>query len=337
MNSLDVELQSLQKPIPNGIDLNWLTSGCTFYQSDTVNPNAQAADLMSQLIFNRAVTKKASLLPEERAVGQTVIAHINAGFQGAQLDNALLSVFGREVFHRHASFIQDVKNIAASHSQLPGDITPTTGVNLATPQSGKSEREALRKHATDMSRNALESYRTNSTMQDGSVQIAESEMDVDLVQTSEDQSVQLSEGAIEQIKLAVQALSGSNDLGLTEQQDRDSEGMLSENDVTMLSHTQETEMIASGNEDLDIAFSNGPVSIGDGSFGLSAEDALIGCDQDLADIAGVPPHALLESDNIFQYDPDNCPQQEEMEIELEEEADDDDLKIGMSDEFEIEI
>ena len=341
MNSLDEELQNLRKPIPRGTDLDWLTSGCTFSQSDTVNPNAQAADLMSQLIFNRVVTKRAScqLMPEERAIGQTVIAHINAGYQGANLDSALLSVFGREVFQRHASFIQDVKGIAASHSELPGDLQPNIGVNLATPSNGQSDREALRKHATKMSSNALEAYRSfNKPMQNGSVQIGESEMQVDLVRTSRDESVELSEGALDKIKLAAQSIiSSQDDIGFTEQQDRLAADMISENDVSMLQHTQETEMLASGSDELDLAFSNGPISIGDGSFGLNGENALIGCDEELSDVAGVPPRALLESGDFELYDADRCPNEEEVEIDLEEKPKDKSLKIGMSNDFEIEF
>lgn len=345
MSSLDEELQSLQKPIPNGTDLEWLTSGCTFYQSDTVNPNAQAADLMSQLIFNRVVTKRASqsLMPEERAVGQTVIAHINSGLQGADLDNALLSMFGREVFQRHASFIQDVKQIAASNTQLPSDLQPNVGVNLSVPSNGQSDREILRKHATDMSSGALESYRSSDApMEDGSIQIGSSEMSVDIVKTSKDQSVQLSEGALDQITLAAKALVASqDDIGFTEQQDRDSANMIATSDVTMLQHTQETDLLASGSEELDMAFSNDPISLGDGGFGLSAEDALIGCDQDLASIAGIPPQALMEGGDFNFYDEAKCPEdgktEEEIEIDLEEKTKDEDLKIGMTNEFEIEI
>lgn len=345
MNSLDVELQNLQKPIPNGVDLDWLTSGCTFYQSDTVNPNAQASDLMSQLIFNRVVTKRASceLMPEERAVGQTVIAHINAGYQGPSLDAALLGVFGREVFQRHAAFIQDVKVIAASHSQLPGALEPNVGVNLASPSNGQSDREALRRHAVRMSSNALEAYRSSETpMENGSVQIGESEMSVDLANTHKSASVELSEGDIEQIKLAAMSLVGAqDDIGLTEQQDRVASDMVSEEDVKSLRYVNENDLLMAGSDELDMVFANGPVSLGDGSFGLNSENALIGCDEELADIAGVPPADLSVDDLNGGYDPNNCPSDEEddgsMKIELQEKSMDDDLKIGMSDEFEIEI
>jgi hypothetical protein len=341
MSSLDEELKNLQKPIPNGVDLEWLTSGCTYSQSDTVNPNAQAGDLMSQLIFNRVVTKRAScqLMPEERAVGQTVIAHIQAGYHGEDLDNALMGVFGRETFQRHASFINDVKNIAATQPNLPGAINPTVGVNVASPKGTANDREALKRHATNMSSSALEAYRSNKTIKEG-VSIDKSEMNVDLVKASKDKNVDLSEGVIDQIKLAAQSiLAADDDVGLTAQQDQESEDLFAGEDVSMLKHTQETEILASGSEDLDLAFSNGPIELQD-SFGLESENAIMACDEDLADIAGVPPTRLLNDNGIFNDgDPDGCPKIGEME---EVELDDtykkaNELEIGMSDDFEIEI
>jgi len=159
-----------------------------------------------------------------------------------------------------------------------------------------------------------------------------------LVRTSRDESVELSEGALDKIKLAAQSIiSSQDDIGFTEQQDRLAADMISENDVSMLQHTQETEMLASGSDELDLAFSNGPISIGDGSFGLNGENALIGCDEELSDVAGVPPRALLESGDFELYDADRCPNEEEVEIDLEEKPKDKSLKIGMSNDFEIEF
>ena len=103
MSSLDRELEGLTKPIPKGVDLGWIETGKTFTPSDNNNSWAQAPAIMSQWIFNRCSTKTANaLLPEERAIGQAVIANINAGNTDGNLESALVSTFGMEVCQRHS-------------------------------------------------------------------------------------------------------------------------------------------------------------------------------------------------------------------------------------------
>ena len=338
MSSLDIELQDLQRPIPKGTDLNWLTSGDTFYQSDTINPNAQAHNVMSQMAFNRVITKtvNCNLMPEERAVGQTVIAHINAGYTGPQLDGALLNIFGKEVFVRHAAFIQDVKVMAENNYQIPEEIQPKVGVHVASPIMGKSDREELRKHAVKMSTNALESYRISGNPS-YSVQISEPEVEVSLENVSKDQNVELRQSSLDQIKLAAQSLiNDQNDLEFSKQQDVVSSNLFENESINILYHPQETDLISAGNNDLDLVFNNDPISLGNDGFDLSVENAIIGCDEDISEVAAVPPTALLQGD-FNLYDLESCPAEEESEIDLSEKEEENNLEIGMSNDFDVEI
>jgi hypothetical protein len=341
MSSLDRELESLQKPIPNGVDLCWAESGHTVTPSDTNNPWSQAPAIMSQWIFNRQCTKK--LLPEQRAVGQTVIAHINSGLKGAELDSSLLSIFGKEVCGRYAGFINHIKLASEGQVPLPDGLDPTVGVNLATNVSANSDREALRKHAANLSASALQSYQTkDKVMSDGDVSLAASEMDVDIQSAGPKvASTDLTSGELDQITLAAKNLIAANDdIGLEAQQDMVAASMLSADDAQPLEHKSETEMLSAGSEDLDMAFSNGPVQLGD--FSLDAENAIMGCDSDLeSDIGGTPPESLLLPEiDLIQNDCSEMqekPNDSELQIELDENKTDNlEMTLG-DDNFEIEI
>jgi len=345
MSSLDRELESLRKPIPKGVDLGWVSSGKTFTPTDENNPWAQAPAIMSQWIFNRCSTKTANtLLPEERAVGQAVIAHINAGCVDGQLDSALLSVFGREVCNRHAALINHIKLASQGQVPLPDGLDPTVGVNLATQMgTAQSDREMLRKHAAQLSASALQSYQTEKpTMADGEVNLSASEMDVPIQSAGpEVKDAQLTAGDLDQIKLAAKALvNESDDLGFGIQQEAISADMLSASEAQPLDHRQETEILDSGNDELDLVFGDRQANLD--NFSLDSENAMMGCDDDLqSDIGGTPPAQVLQPEaELLQedcgYEDEDGLREPEMNIELEENKEDE-LGMDFTDDFEIEL
>ena len=346
MSSLDRELENLRKPIPKGIDLTWTETGNTFTPTDTNNPWAQAPAIMAQWIFNRNSTKIAArpLLPEERAIGQTVVAHINAGFVGPELDRALFSIFGREVFSRHAGLINHVK-LASIGSVPPLDgLDPTVGVSLATQiGSNQSDRAVLKNHETKMTASSLESYRSEKTsMSDGEINLSVSELEVNIQGAGPNVTPILDEGSLDKIKLAAQAIIKANDdIGLGDQIARESDNMLVSGEVDPLKHTQETEILDDGgSNELDLVFAGDQIQLD--NFSLDANNALIGCDEDLAEIAGTPPNQILVPEvELLQQDcdyvDDNGLEEPSLDVKLENKSKEKTLKLESDNEFKIEI
>jgi len=350
-SSLDRELENLMKPIPKGIDLGWTESGNTFTPTDTNSPWSQAPSIMGQWIFNRNITKTAGrpLMPEERAIGQTVIAHINSGVVGERLDSALASTFGREICIRHAGLINHIKKAATGSVPLLDGLDPTVGVSLATQMgTGGSDRNELRNHETQMTANTLQSYKSKQApMVTGAVSLCASELQVDIQGAGPNVCPQLSEGDIDQIKLAAQSfIKANDDIGLGIQQATDSENMLSAGEVNPLDHRQETEILDGGREELDFVFGNRQTGLD--NFSLDSNNALIGCDADLeSEIGGTPPNQILQPEaELLQLDCDYEDEDGEeeggdlhgpqMNVEFEEEPQ---QKLGMefNNDFEIEL
>ena len=345
MSSLDRELEGLSKPIPKGVDLGWVDSGETFAPSDNNNSWSQAPEIMSQWIFNRCSTKTAGkLLPEERAVGQAVIANINAGNVDKNLDSALISTFGSEVCNRHVGLINLIKLASQGKAVLPDGLDPTVGVNLATNIGDvRSDRDALRSHAAQLSASALQSYKSKEqTMSDGEVNLSASEMSVSIQSSGPKiNDAQLTSGDLDRISLAAKSLiNSSDDIGLGRQQECISENMLSANEAQPLDHVQEDKILDAGNDELDLVFQNCQVSLD--NFNLDSENALLGCDNDLqSEIGGTPPQHILqpESELLQQecnYVDENGLEERELNIDLEE-NNKDELEMDFKDDFEIEI
>jgi len=350
MSSLDRELENLRKPIPKGTNLEWLTSGCTFTPSDANNPNAQAQAIMLQWLVNRNLQKVAStnLLPEERAVAQTVFAHINNGQRGDELNQSLLSTFGREVFTRHASLINDIQQAVESGSVVPQNISPSVGVNVANSmnQSG-SDRDALKKQEAQRTAGSLQAYANNNTMD--SMNIESSELNVDIASTGPQTDVNLSEGQLDQIKLAAATLLKANDdAGLSEQVDPTSDEMLKPEELKVLGYSQEQDILdKTGKETSDINFDNDLIDVQ--NIALDENNALQGCDDDLfANLtAETPPLGILEGDarSVKQCEDEENEDEEEDEdkdigvgdINLNEVKQASKIEVNMSDEFEIEF
>jgi len=346
MSSLDRELEGLTKPIPKGVDLGWVDSGKTFTPSDNNNPWDQAPAIMAQWIFNRCSTKTAgnSLLPEERAIGQAVIANINAGNTDSNLESALVSTFGMEVCQRHAGLINTIRLASQGKVPLPEGLDPTVGVNVATHMGdAKSDRDTLRKHAAQLSASALQSYKSEkSTMLDGEVNISASEINISIQSAGpEVKETRLTSGNLDQIKLAAKALlDSSDDIGLGQQQESISASMLSASEAQPLVHKQEIDILDSKNDELDLVFSNRNANLD--NFSIDSENAMLGCDDDLqSDIGGTPPQHILqpESELLQQdcgYADENGLEEQELNIELEENKNDE-LGMDFTDDFEIEI
>jgi len=344
-SSLDRELEGLRKPIPNGVDLGWISSGKTFTPSDDNNVWDQAPAIMAQWIFNRNSTKVAnSLLPEERAVGQAVISHINAGIVDSKLDKALFSVFGREVYNRHVGLINHIKLASQGKAPLPDGLDPTVGVNLATQMGNiQSDRETLRKHAAQLSASALQSYKSEEKiMLDGEISLSASEIDVSIQSAGpEIKDTQLTTGDIDQIKLAAKAfVNVKDDIGLGIQQEINSANMLSASDAQPLEHRQEADILDSKDDELNLVFNSSQTNLD--NFSLDSQNAMIGCDNDLqSDIGGTPPEQVLQPEaellqqDCFYEDEDGL-KEPGLNIKLEENKEDE-LGMDFSDDFEIEL
>jgi len=344
MSSLDEQLASLQRPIPKGVDLAWTETGETFTPSDENNPNAQAANIMNQFIFNRTIQRvaKKDLMPEERAVAQTVVSHMQSGLQGMELYSSLSSVFGGETFQRHACLIQAVESAINNNAVVSSDMVPSVGVNVAMNTSNPSALNEAKQYETQRTSSSLESYRDNSkTMEDGSISLGQSEMDINIASAGPGTDMSISEGKLEEINLpSTPVMTGSIDAGESSQFDQLSDDIFSSSDVGVLNYVaSEQALLDEESSNSDIEFNDDLMQVGDVDMDL--ENALMGCDEDLRNLtAQTPPIDLLEGDEkatqCFADDSDEDDTSKNL-IQLDEIKQAANIGVTLSNDFEIEM
>jgi hypothetical protein len=346
MSSLDDQLASLQRPIPKGVDLSWTETGETFTPSDENNPNAQAANIMNQLIFNRTIQRvaKKDLMPEERAVAQTVVSHMQAGNQGMELYSSLAAVFGQETFQRHAGLIQAVESAIQNNAVVSSDVVPSVGVNVAMNTSNPSDRNEAKQYETQRTSSSLESYRNDDKpMEDGSISLGQSEMDINIASAGPGADVQVSEGKLDEINLpSTPIMTGSIDEGETAHLDQLNDDLFSSNDVGVLDYVaSEQALLDEESSSSDIEFNSDLMHVG--NVDMDLENALMGCDEDLRGLtAQTPPIDLLEGDESATqcFADENGNSEDDASknlIQLDEIKQASDIGVTLSNDFEIEM
>lgn len=114
MNSLDMELQSLQNTQKSLSDFGWQETSGNFTWSDTNNPNNQLDNLLRQQVFNRSnsaeLANELVHKRENQQLGVELMNCIRAGVTGPALFVHLTNCFGPELVQSHIKFITNFEN-----------------------------------------------------------------------------------------------------------------------------------------------------------------------------------------------------------------------------------